>query len=227
LFLEPTGPQFTCDSDYDTDAYLFDGNYFNVSAVVFTYAWNTDELPEGIDGYEGLLDPSLSGGLVGVVDPAIAPVLADFYGWLDRTFGEDYTEQLAAQGPRIYPGGGANQEALVSGEIVASSYVAPYPTLDELIADGAPIDYGIPDEAWGAKFYGTIIDGTSNPNAAQLFADFMVSPTGQELIHSGGTVLPDIPGSLILVDQIPDIDLAGQEPEAVEAFLEQWNAMFR
>jgi iron(III) transport system substrate-binding protein len=226
-FLEPTGPQFTCDTDYDTEAYVHEGGAFEVSAVVFTYMWNTDLLPEGIDSYEGLLDPALSGGKVGIVDPAIAPVLVDFYHWLGDTFGDTYLEDLAAQEPRIYPGAQANQEAVISGEVLASAYVAPVPAVVQAIADGAPVDYGIPEEAWGAKFYGTVIDGAPHPNAAQLFANFMVSAPGQALIHSGGTVLPDIEGALLTNDQVRNIDLESQQPDQVAAYMEEWNSLFR
>ncbi|MGD9704983.1 MAG: extracellular solute-binding protein [Acidimicrobiia bacterium] len=226
-FLEPTGPQFTCDTDYDTEAYVHDGGAFEVSAVVFTYMWNTDLYPQGIDSYEGLLDPALSGGKVGIVDPAIAPVLVDFYHWLGDSFGDTYLDDLAAQEPRIYPGAQANQEAVISGEVLASAYVAPVPAVVQAIADGAPVDYGIPEEAWGAKFYGTIIDGAQHPNAAQLFANFMVSAPGQELIHSGGTVLPDIEGALLTNGQVRDIDLESQQTDQVAAYMEEWNAKFR
>jgi iron(III) transport system substrate-binding protein len=226
-FLEPTGPQITCETDYDTAAYLHEGGVFEVSSVVFTYAWNTDLHPDGIDSYEGLLDPALSGGKIGVVDPAIAPVLVDFYHWLGDSFGDTYLQDLAAQEPRIYPGAQANQEAVISGEVLASAYVAPVPALIQAIEDGAPVDYGIPDEAWGAKFYGTIIDGAPHPNAAQLFANFMITPAGQELIHSGGTVLPDIEGALLTNDQVRDIDLESQQPDQVAAYMEEWNALFR
>jgi iron(III) transport system substrate-binding protein len=226
-FLEPTGPQFTCETDYDTEAYLHEGGAFEVSAVVFTYMWNTDLYPQGIDSYEGLLDPALSGGKIGIVDPAIAPVLVDFYHWMGDSFGDAYLENLAAQEPRIYPGAQANQEAVISGEVLASAYVAPVPAVVQAIADGAPVDYGIPDEAWGAKFYGTIVDGAPHPNAAQLFANFMVSEAGQPLIHSGGTVLPDIEGALLTNDQVRDIDLEGQQPDQVAAYMEEWNSLFR
>lgn len=227
-FVEPTGPQFACASEYDAESYIHDGNYFEVSAVVFGYAWNTDAYPNGIDSYDGLLDPELADGKIGVVDPAISPVLADFYQWLDESYGDgNFLEQFAEQSPRIYTSGGANQEAVISGEIMVSAYIAPVPTFDNAIADGAPVEYGVPDQPWGAKFYGNILEGAPHPNATQLFADYMVTAEGQALIHSGGTVLPNIPRALTTVDRVRDIDLETQEPENVTAFVNEWNSLFR
>lgn len=226
-FAEPIGPQFTCESGYDTEAYVDEGGVFEVSAVVFSIAWNTDEVPDGLTDYPDLLDPELAGGKIGVVDPSIAPVLADFYTWLERTYGEDYLESLGAQEPRIYPGAAAMQEALISGEIVAATYIAPIPTLVAAMDDGAPVDYAVLDEMWGAKFYGTIIEGAEHPNAAQLFANFMVTEVGQVPIHSGGAVLPNVEGAIAENRQIADVDLAGQEPDALAEFNEYWDSLFR
>lgn len=226
-FAEPTGPQFTCDSDYDDSAYLHDDGVFEVSSVVFTFAWNTNDLPDGLSDYPDLLDPELADGRIGVVDPSISPVLVDYYAWLNETYGDTFVADLAAQDPRIYTSGGAMQEALISGEIIAGSYIAPVPSFEEAMADGAPVDYAVPDTLWGAKFFGTIIADAPHPNAAQLFANFMVTAAGQEPIHSGGTVVADVPGALATNDQVRDVDLEGQEPEAVSAYVEEWNALFR
>ncbi|WP_162941710.1 ABC transporter substrate-binding protein [Desertimonas flava] len=226
-FAEPTGPQFTCESDYDTEAYVHDDGVFEVSSVVFTFAWNTDHYPDGLTDYPDLLDPELAGGRIGVVDPSISPVLADYYAWLDETYGDTFVADLAEQEPRIYTSGGAMQEALIAGEIIAGSYIAPVPSFVEAIDDGAPVDFAIPDALWGAKFFGTIIADAPNPNAAQLFANFMVTMAGQEPIHSGGAVIADVPGALATNEQVRDVDLEGQQPEALSAFIEEWDALFR
>ena len=57
---------------------------------MLTFAWNTDYVPDGLTDYPDLLDPSLAGGRIGVIDPAIGPSIVDFYLWLEENFGEEY-----------------------------------------------------------------------------------------------------------------------------------------
>lgn len=228
-FIDPTAsPQLGGLGDYDADEYLHDGNYFEVGAAVLTFAWNTELLPDGLEDYDDLLDPQLANGKIGIVDPAISPSIVDFYLWLGDTFGEDYVEDLAALQPRIYPSALPIGEALTSGEIYATTYGAPVqlvPAKDK----GAPVDFGISAEgAWGARYYGAIPKSAAHPNAAILLADFMVRPLGQELVQgASGSVLPDIPGTLITNDRIRKQDLEATAPEPAAEYVEMWNGLFR
>ena len=180
----------------------------------------------GITGYADLLDPELSGRL-GVPEPT-APSFVDFYLWLEETFGEEYVEQLAALEPRIYPSTLPISEALASGEISATPFGGPG-ILEPLKAQGAPVEYGIADEgAWGARFFGMVPTSAPNPNAGQLLANYMVTAEGQEVVQAtAGSVLPDIPGTLITNDQVREQDLSKLTPEAVAAYQEKWNGLFR
>lgn len=226
LFAEPTGPQLTGEGDYDAEQYVHDGGHFEVGAAVLTFAWNTGEV-DGLESYEDLLDPELSGGKIGVVEPS-APSIVDFYLWLEETFGEEYVEKLAAQEPRIYPSALPMGEALISGEIFAASFGAPV-QLEPAKASGAPIDYAIDDKgAWGARYFGMVMKDAENPNAAQLLADFMVTAEGQELVVGvAASVLPDIPGTLLTNEDVRKQDLAALTPEKVAAYQEKWNSLFR
>ena len=56
----------------------------------------------------------------------------------------------------------------------------------------------------------------------------MVTAEGQELVQgASGSVLPDIPGTLITNDQVRVQDLEATAPEPAAAYVEEWNAMFR
>ena len=44
-FLAPTGPELTGEGTYDAEQYVHDGNYFETSAAVLTFGWNTDAVP--------------------------------------------------------------------------------------------------------------------------------------------------------------------------------------
>lgn len=225
-FLPVEGPELTGQGAYDAEQFVHEGNFFEVGSAVLTFAWNTELYNAGITEYEDILDPELSGKL-GVIEPT-APSIVDFYLWLEETYGEEYVEQLAALEPRIYPSSLPIGEALASGEISASPYAAPS-TLEPLKAQGAPVEYGLgSDGAWGARFFGMILDTAPHPKAGQLFANYMVTAEGQEVVQAvGGSVLPDIPGTLIYNEEVREQDLSKLTPEAVAAYQEKWNGLFQ
>jgi len=228
-FVDPTAsPQLAGLGAYDAEQYMHEGNYFEVGAAVLTFAWNTNDVREGLSDYEDLLVPELAGGRIAVIDPAIGPAVVDFYLWMEESFGQDYIEALAAQEPRIYPSALPIGEALSSGEVSAAAYAAPV-QLVPAAENGAPVDFGIsPAGAWGARYYGAIPKSSDSPNAAALLADFMVTAEGQELVQgASGSVLPDIPGTLITNDRVRKIDLEATAPDKAAAFVEEWNALFR
>lgn len=226
MYAEPTAPQLTGAGDYDAEQYVHDGNFFEVGAALLTIAWNTGEV-DGLETYQDLLDPELSGGKIGIIEPA-APSIVDFYLWLEETFGEQYVEDLAAQEPRIYPSALPIGEALISGEIFAAAYAAPV-QLEPAKESGAPVDYAIdPEGAWGARYFGMIMENAEHPNAAQLLADFMVTAEGQELVvGAASSVLPDIGGTLLTNEDVREQDLDALTPEAVAEYQEKWNSLFR
>jgi iron(III) transport system substrate-binding protein len=225
-FLPVAAPNLLGQGDYDAKQYVHPGNYFEVGSAVLTFGWNKDQVPNGIKDYPDLLDPALKGKL-GVPDPT-SPSIVDFYLWLNQTYGADYMQKLAAQEPRIYPSALPIGEAIGSGEIAASPYTAPS-TLIPAKAKGAPVEFGISDKgAWGARYFGMVLKTAPHPNAAQLFANYMVTAKGQEdVMSNAGTVLPNVPGSLITNDKVRKQDLAALTPDKVAAFQQEWNGLFR
>lgn len=226
-WLDPVGPELTGDGAYDVDAYLFDGGVFEVGAIIAGIGWNTDLHPAGLTDYTDLLDPSLAGGGIGVIEPSSSTIV-DYYLFLEETFGPEFVEQLAAQNPRIYPSSLPLVEALGAGEIAASSYGGP--TL--LVAAqerGAPIDFTLsPTATWGARFYGVIPNTAPRPSAAQLFANFMVTAAGQEPIAAAASsVLPDIPGALLTDAEVRPQNYDALTSEVVAAYQERWDELFR
>ena len=227
-WVDPTAsPQLAGLGDYDADQYIHEGNFFEVGAALLTYAWNTNEVPDGLSGFEDLLDPSLA-GRVAVIDPAIAPVVVDFYLFLEENLGTEFIDGLAAQEPRIYPSALPIGEALTSGEVAAAAYAAPT-QLEAAKQSGAPVDYGIADfGAWGARYFGAIPKSSDSPNAAALLADFMVTETGQSIVQvTAGSVLPNVPGTLLTNDQVRVTDVEATTPDNAAIFVEEWNSQFR
>ena len=223
-YAEPVGPHFD-EADYDRDANVREGGYFLSHAVVFGWGWNTSDLPDGLEGYEDLLDPSLKGGKIAVIEPA-NQALVDFWLYLEDQLGEDFVEKLAEQDPRVYPGGGPIQEALTSGEVVAALYAGA--AIEDGKAAGAPIEWSIPDTPWGARYWTGVLDIAPHPNAAQVLVDYIVSPEGQAIVAKGNaSTLPDIPGTLVDITSVPEQDTEKITPDFVAQYLEEWRQSFQ
>ncbi|MFE5916604.1 ABC transporter substrate-binding protein [Streptomyces sp. NPDC056468] len=227
-FLEPVGPELTGKGAYDAKKYVHKGNYFETNSAVLTFGWNTKLYPKGLTDYTDLLDPALADGKIGVIEPT-APSIVDFYLWLEETYGADFVKKLAAQKPRIYPSSLPMGEALQSGEIAAGSFVAPIALDPAKKKKGAPVDYRMPpDGAWGARYYGMVLQTAPHPNAGQLFANFMVTAEGQKLITlSAGSVLPKVPGTVITNDKVRIQDPAKLTPDTVAAYQKKWKSLFQ
>lgn len=214
------GPAFS-DPEYDP-ALIHDDTYFEVSAVVFGFGWNTNEVPDGLSDMTDVLDPAYK-GKVGVVEPSLE-ALVDFYKYLEEQYGEEFVVQLADQNPRIYPGAGPLREALAAGEIAVSTYNSPMP---DLKAQGAPVEWEIPETAWGARFYGGIVDSAPHPNAAQVLANFLVTRPGQEslVFNESVAVLPGVPGTGA---EIGSMRVAPKyTPEEITEYQDYWRGLFQ
>ncbi|MGW0177697.1 ABC transporter substrate-binding protein [Rhodococcus sp. NPDC003322] len=197
-FVPVTGPAFSA-PEFDAAKFVQDDTIFTSSAAVLTYAWNTDRVPAGLSGYKDLLTPDLAGGKIGVILP-ISAAIVDFYGYLNETVSPDYVEKLAAQRPRTYTGAQAIAQALTSGEIAAAAYTLPLTAEKE---KGAPVDFGLASPVFGAPFLTGVVAKAPHPNAAQLFANFLVTKAGQNAVaNRAGAVLPDIPTATTSADNI-------------------------
>ncbi len=222
-FVPPVGPAFD-DPAYDRATNVSDSGYFTSSAAVLTFGWNTDQYPTGLTDYSDLLDPELAGGKIGVIEPA-APSIVDFWLYLEENYGEDFVTKLAAQEPKIYPSSLPMAQALTSGEISAASFVQ---VLVDEKEQGAPVDSGLADQVWGARFNTSILQTAPHPNAAQVLANFIITEPGQEAIaRKAASVLPDITGATTTVDKVRVQDLAVLTPEFVAEYQTKWNELFK
>ena len=197
-FVAPRGPAFD-DPAYNKAENVLANNAFVVTAAVLTYAWNTERFKGKLTDYAGLIDPALSDGKIGI-PPIKGATFVDFYQYLEETYGADYLQKLSAQKPRLYPSALPMAEALSSGEISAATFVQPQ--VDEKEA-GAPVEWGVANPAWGARFQGTLVKSAPHPNAAQVLADFMITKEGQAAIaRKAGSVLPDVPGAVAYTEDV-------------------------
>jgi iron(III) transport system substrate-binding protein len=222
-FAAPTGPAFDAPA-FDAAENLKEGGWFISNASMTTFVWNTDLYSKGLKDYDGVLDPELAGGKIGVIEPS-APVLVEFYLYLEERFGPGFIEKLAAQNPRLYPSAFPLTQAVTSGEIAASIFSVP--VVNEK-AQGAPVDFALSQPIFGTRFNTAVLAKAPHPNAAQLLANFMITPAGQECISNrAASILPNIPGTLATEDEVIDPAADGElTPEEVQAFKDKFNRLF-
>jgi iron(III) transport system substrate-binding protein len=218
------GPSFFM-KRYDRTKFAKPGKAFAVGTAVLAIGWNSRAVPNGIKDYPGFLNQSLAGGKIGVPDPKAAPAFIDFYLWLQENYGADYLSKLAALKPKIYVSTLPMQQAMTSGEI-AATILTPATTRD-LKAQGAPVDFAIPPKgAWNAVWFGMVLKKAPHPNAAQLLADYFVTPEGQGLVHkSYGSVLKGVPGTFFV--PFREQKLNNFTPAKVKAFNDNFDRLFR
>ncbi|MBG6096245.1 ABC transporter substrate-binding protein [Nocardioides luteus] len=228
--VEVVGPSFD-NADYKRSESIKDGKWFLSSATVFGYGWNTSKLPKGLHTYEDVLAADTKGGKLGITNPAGIPTYVDMYRRIDADWGGGFVEKLAAQKPRIYPSAVAIDQAIASGEIWGSPTVGT--TMLDTKASGAPVDFVVPKDPFGVPWYSQVLASAPHANAAQVLADFMVTPEGQAAIsHNYVAALPGIdgtgvPGSDLLAQDIELPDPKTLDQDSVNEYQKQWESLFQ
>ena len=216
-------------ADYDAEVSVIEDKFFLTSATVFGLGWNTRNVPEGLASPDDVLEPRLR-GKVGVQNPNGIPTYVDMYRSIDVDYGDDFLDRLVTAEPRIYPSAVGITQALASGEVWAAPMAASNILTEK--EKGAPVDFALPENPWGVPWYSHVLGSAPNPNAAQLLADFLVSPKGQEAISADYlSVLPDVPGTGVPGSTVTaqDVELGDPDtldPESVEAYQAEWEQKF-
>jgi iron(III) transport system substrate-binding protein len=150
-------------------------------------AYNTrlvkrNEVPRSDDD---LLNPKWKGKI------AMDDTKPEWFAWKLKRMGEEkglaYMKKLAAQELRLYSGLSLITNLLAAGEfpLVLNTYLH---TVEEVKRKGGPVDWITQDPVF-TKFQPLGIGAkAAHPNAAKLFADFMLSAEGQKIIATFGRV---------------------------------------
>jgi iron(III) transport system substrate-binding protein len=164
-----------------------------VSGSAIPKAWND------------VLDPRFAGKIV-LGTPRIAPGYSQLYYALLKhpKYGEAFFEKLAKQKPRVVQTPVLVAQSVASGEAALGFTGLPYEAANITHANpAAPIAYTYLDVVTVASTFVAINGKAKHPNAARLFASWMMSPAGQ-VAHNGdgraSTVLGNLPGTLTAAD---------------------------
>ena len=153
----------------------------------FVVAYNTAKVQraEIPATYEGFLDPRWKGRI------GIEATDAEWMATLIKSWGHekgmDYFRKLSAMKPDVRKGHVLLAELIAAGEVPVGLTVYNS-NVESLKKRGAPIDF-VPVQPVAARPQGIgIARHAPHPHAALLFADFVLSPEGQQLFESMGRV---------------------------------------
>ena len=180
---------FTTPSMKDIPASLLPahGHYVPTRLSLYVLAYNTQRVAphEVPNTYEDLLKPRWAGKLaVETADVAWFAAVAKAMG---EANGIAYFRKLAATKPSLRHGHTLMAELVAAGEIeiAVDAHVQGVARLKD---KGAPIDWKPLQPAFGQPSSVGIARRAPHPNAAALFADFILSQEGQEIIKSRNRV---------------------------------------
>jgi iron(III) transport system substrate-binding protein len=150
-------------------------------------AYNTKLVPpeQVPNSYVDLLHPRWAGKLV--IELSDIEWLASVTKSMGEEKGLAYFKKLAAQKPMMRDGHTLLAEMLASGEI-AIVLTAFNHSIDKLKQKQAPVDWKPLQPAFGQASAVGLARQAPHPYAALLFADFLLSKTGQEIIKERGRV---------------------------------------
>ena len=190
----------------------------------FTIGYNTniikpDEVP---NSYEDLLLPRYAGKL------GIEAGDTDWFAAVVKHMGEAkglaFFRKLAATKPQIRTGHTLLGELVSSGEVpIATIYNH---NIERLIVRGAPVKWKALNPTFGRPNSIAVALHAKHPNAALLFADFMLSPQGQQLIKERNRVpastAVDTPLNKFKYEMIDPVITLDEN----DKWEQQWSALF-
>jgi iron(III) transport system substrate-binding protein len=194
---------------------------FNFYVVGFnTTKVRRSEIPAS---YEGFADPKWKGRI------ALEATDSEWMATLVKTFGAargmDYFRRLAALQPDVRRGHILLATLIAAGEVSVglttyNSNIVP------LKKKGAPIDF-VPVQPVVARPQGIgVARNAPHPNAALLFADYVLSPEGQKLFESLGRV----PASTRVKSELNDFPFTVIDPvtalDEKDKWEKLWNELF-
>jgi iron(III) transport system substrate-binding protein len=163
------------------------GGYVPTRLSLYVVAWNTKRVAPGEvpRTYEDLLDPRWTGRF------ALEAADVAWFAAVAKSMGEDkgiaYFRRLAAMKPGLRSGHTLMTELVAAGEIdlAVDAHVQGVARLKD---KGAPIEWKALQPAFGQPSSVGVARRARHPNAAWLFADFMLSREGQEIIKARNRV---------------------------------------
>jgi iron(III) transport system substrate-binding protein len=153
----------------------------------FTIAYNTRLVPpqDVPNSYDDLLHPRFAGKI------GLEAADVDWFGAMVKHMGEDkglaYFRKLAASRPQIRTGHTLMGQLVASGEIPIAANIYNH-NAERVAVRGAPIRWKALSPTFGRPNAVGVARRAAHPNAALLFADFLLSAEGQLILKEHNRV---------------------------------------
>jgi iron(III) transport system substrate-binding protein len=200
-------------------------HYVPTRLSLYVMVYNTKLVAPGDvpNSYEDLLHPKWSGKLG--IEAADVPWFASVVKAMGVNDGLAYFRKLAATRPTVRSGHTLLAELVASGEI-ALAPDAHIQGVARLKARGAPVEWKPLQPAFGQPSTVALPRRAPHPHAGLLFADFILSREGQEIIKSRNRV----PSSRAVDSPLNRFNYAMIEPVIVldewETWEKRWSDLF-
>lgn len=162
--------------DYPEDFLVDDGETALVSLVPTSMVYNTDSVDGEPSSWEDYADPEFQGQLA-IAEPASSPANLAFWQLMRDEYGDDFLRGVADNEPTWHNSAVSGTQAVGAGE-EALAHPGVQAIVDNLRGEGAPIDAIVPGPSTGPEIALGIAADSQNPNAAALFAHYMLSEEG-------------------------------------------------
>jgi iron(III) transport system substrate-binding protein len=187
----------------------------------FVVGYNTDKVKrsEIPATYEGFTDPKWKGRIG--LEATDAEWMATLIKKWGNDKGMDFFRRLSAMKPDVRKGHVLLAELIAAGEVPVG--LTMYSSnIESLKRRGAPIDF-VPVQPVAARPQGIgVARNAPHPNAAVLFADFVLSPAGQKLFEAMGRV----PASTRVKSELNNFPFTLIEPATVLDEAGKWEKLW-
>lgn len=170
--------------DFPAEGKIDDGKTAVVQFAPSALSWNTDALGDlpVPETFEDLADPQYEGKVL-LSDPTSSQAYIQFWTMIEDAYGIQTVEAIAHNQVRLYNSVVPMTEALGAGEGAVTG-----PNVGQVVAgaaaQGAPVDYVVPDVTTGPEIVMAVSTDAQSPNAARLFAHFVLSEDGQAILNA-------------------------------------------
>lgn len=196
--------------------------YFLVNSQPIGVAYNTDKLSASdVESWEDLLDPKLKGE-IDTADPQSFLSWTELLRILKEEYGEEFLEGLADNDIKKVDSAIPGTQQVAAGESLATFPSLPS-VVNPLQESGAPVELAYLAPTTGVEQYTAVAESSPHPNAALLFANFLMSEKGQIALNEGFGISPlgELEGTLPEPEGYvtPDLSLALEEQDHLNELL--------
>src|SRR6478672_6060735 len=153
----------------------------------FTIAYNTNLVKQGEvpNSYEDLLNPRWTGKIG--IEAGDSDWFASMVKWMGEQKGLEFFRKLAQMKPQVRTGHTLMGELVASGEVPLAATIYNH-NAERLVVKGAPIKWKALTPTFGRPNAVAVAKHAQRPHASLLFADYMLSLEGQNLIKERNRV---------------------------------------